>query len=323
MRELLMTSSPHIRAEDNTRSIMGDVLIALTPALILSCYYFGFRSLLVTLVSVAASVGFEFLYCKLMKRESAIGDLSAVVTGVMLAFNLPVTVPFWIPVIGAFFAIVIVKQLFGGIGCNFVNPALAARVFLFSWPSLMNRWAQPVLNAGAYLGADAVTGATPLAALKTGALPDVSLRNMFLGFQGGCLGETSAVLLLAGGAYLLYRRVISLHIPASYLATVALIAFLFPKGGADRLDFMLYELLAGGLIFGAVFMATDYTTSPMTPAGQILYGVGCGLITVFLRYFGAYPEGVSFSILVMNLLVPFIDKATKLKKFGGGGVKHA
>lgn len=319
MSNFLVTSSPHFNSGENTRSIMLDVVFALLPALVLSGYLFGFRSLTLIAISVASCVAFEYLYRRLMKKTQTVSDLSAVVTGIMLAFNLPVGVPLWIPIVGSFFAIIIVKQLFGGIGCNFVNPALAARVFLFSWPTMMTTWAKPVLSVTEWINVDSVTGATPLASLKKGALPTETILDLLFGFRGGCLGETSALLLIAGGLYLLSRRVIHWQIPTAYLATVALLTFLFPQGNIGRMDFMLYELLSGGLIFGAFFMATDYTTSPMTRKGGLVFGIGCGLLTVFIRTFGAYPEGVSFSILVMNLLVPFIDKATRPRKFGTKG----
>lgn len=319
---LTVSSSPHLRGEERTHHLMLDVIIALAPTLLLSSYTFGWRALLVTAVSVGSAVLFEFLYRKLMKKENSIGDLSAVVTGILLAFNLPVNIPLWIPVIGAFFAIVIVKQLFGGIGCNFVNPALAARVFLFSWSLHMTTFSSPALDFTAYAGADAVTSATPLSSLKTGALPSESVFSMLMGAHGGCIGETASLLLIAGGIYLLLRGTITWHIPVAYLGTVALVTFLFPLGGAEPLQFMVYELLSGGLILGAFFMATDYVTSPVTGKGKLIFGLGCGLLTVLIRYFGGYPEGVSFSILIMNLLVWFIDKATMPKRFGKRVKQH-
>lgn len=319
--KLIVASSPHLRHKEGVQSIMLDVIIALLPLLVVSVYLFGYRALVLTLVSVASCVAFEFLYRKLMKKSINIGDLSAVVTGLLLAFSLPVTMPLWMPVVGAFFAIVIVKELFGGIGKNFVNPALAARIFLFSWPAAMTTWAKPIMEPLTYLGADAVTGATALESLKSGKLPDTSVFDMLLGYRPGSLGETCVLMILVGGLYLLYRRVITWHIPVSFIGTVAVLTYLFPLGGADRVDFMLYQLLAGGLAMGAFFCATDYTTSPITSTGKLIYGFGCGAITVLIRYFGGYPEGVSFAILLMNLLVWYIDKITRPRLFGGGGAR--
>lgn len=301
---------------------MGDVLIALLPALIMSVYLFGFMSLVIVLVSVAACVLFEYLGCIVFKRKQTLLDLSAVVTGVLLAFNLPPTVPVWMPIVGAFFAIFIVKQIFGGLGSNFVNPALAARVFLLSWPQDMTNYTYPIYNPLGNIQVDAMSAATPLSFLKNGKLPDQSFFELLLGNRGGVIGETCAIVLLAGGAYLLIRKVITWHIPVAFIGTVALLTFIFPQA-MPRLDFMIYEILSGGLILGAVFMATDYVTSPVTPSGKIIFGVGCGALTVFIRYFGGYPEGVSFAILIMNTLAFTIDKLTKRKKFGGGAVKNA
>ena len=315
--ELTVSSSPHDHGPNTTQTIMRDVLIALTPALIGSVFFFGFRALLVTMVSAAACVFFEWGYRKLMKLDSTVYDLSAVVTGVLLAYVCPVTIPYWCIIIGDFFAIVVVKQLFGGIGKNFMNPALAARAFLFSWPVIMNTWVKPgIANwAGLLSTADAVTAATPLAAMHTGKLPDASVLDLFLGNVGGCLGETSALLLLIGGAYLLIRKVISPRIPLAFIGTVAVLAFLFPQGN-DRLTWMAMQVLGGGVMLGAIFMATDYVTSPVTKWGQVLFGVGCGLITVVIRYFGAYNEGVSYAILVMNACVVLLDKVGRPVKFG-------
>ncbi len=315
--ELTVSSSPHDHGPNTTQTIMRDVLIALTPALIGSVFFFGFRALLVTMVSAAACVFFEWGYRKLMKLDSTVYDLSAVVTGVLLAYVCPVTIPYWCIIIGDFFAIVVVKQLFGGIGKNFMNPALAARAFLFSWPVIMNTWVKPGIRnwAGLLSTADAVTAATPLAAMHSGKLPDASVLDLFLGNVGGCLGETSALLLLIGGAYLLIRKVISPRIPLAFLGTVAVLTFLFPQGG-DRLTWMAMSVLSGGVMLGAIFMATDYVTSPVTKWGQVLFGVGCGLITVVIRYFGAYNEGVSYAILVMNACVVLLDKVGRPVKFG-------
>lgn len=307
---LKMNSSPHIHSPITTKSLMLDVIIALVPALVWSIYVFGIRACAVTLVSVASCIVFEYVYRKLVKKHDTIGDLSAVVTGILLAYTLPVGIPMWIVVVGAFFAIVIVKQLYGGIGKNIVNPALAARVFLFiSFSSELSQYPEP--------HTDIVAGATPLASLQTGSLPAYSMSDIFLGEIPGCIGEVSVTLLLLGGIYLLCRKVITWHIPVSFVATIALIAFIFPTGDISRIDFMLYQICSGGLILGALFMATDYVTSPVTSKGRIIYGVGCGLITMFIRYFG-YPEGVSFAILIMNLFKLALDKLTMPVKFGGG-----
>lgn len=307
--ELTVSSSPHAHGSLTTQKVMADVLIALAPALLGSVYLFGLRALLVTAVSAAACVFFEWIYRKLMHLDSTVYDLSAVVTGVLLAFVCPATVPLWCILIGDFFAIVVVKQLFGGIGKNFMNPALAARAFMFSWPVIMSSGFQ---NAP---WVDAVTEATPLAAMHHYQLPADSVLDMFLGTVGGCLGETSALLLLIGGVYLLIRRVISARIPVAYLATVALIAFAFPMGN-DRLTWMLMQLCSGGLMLGAIFMATDYVTSPVTKWGQVIFGIGCGVITMVIRYFGGYCEGVSYAILVMNTLVGLLDKVGRPRKYG-------
>ncbi len=315
---LTVSSSPHIRSRTNTTSIMLDVIIALLPALCVAVYVFGLRALLVVAISVCASVFFEWAYRKLMKKDKTIGDLSAVVTGLLLAFCLPATAPWWLPIVGAFFAIVIVKQLYGGIGKNFLNPALAGRAFLFSWPVAMTSWMVPLSYSSIFnfARADAVTGATPMANLHVGVLPADGLLNMFLGHVGGSLGEVSAVALLIGGVYLVLRKVITPRIPLSFLLTVAVLTFLFPRGGNDRLQWMLSNLLSGGLMLGAIFMATDYCTSPVTKKGQILFGIGCGLLTVFIRYFGSYVEGVSYAILIMNVCVWLIDKITPPRRFG-------
>ena len=315
--ELTVSSSPHDHGPNTTQTIMRDVLIALAPALIGGVFFFGLRALLVTLVSAAGCVFFEWGYRKLMKLDSTVYDLSAIVTGVLLAYVCPVTTPYWTILIGDFFAIVVVKQLFGGIGKNFMNPALAARAFLFSWPVIMNTWVKPGFAnwPGLLSTADAVTAATPLAAMHTGKLPDASVLDLFLGNVGGCLGETSALLLLIGGAYLLIRKVISLRIPLAFIGTVAVLTFLFPQGN-DRLTWMAMQVLGGGVMLGAIFMATDYVTSPVTKWGQVLFGVGCGLITVVIRYFGAYNEGVSYAILVMNACVVLLDKVGRPVKFG-------
>ena len=331
----MVASSPHIKTEDGTRSIMLDVIIALCFPLIMAIYFFGWRSLTLTLVSVCSCIAFEWIYRYFMKKSSTIGDLSAVVTGMLLAMNLPVSTPLWIPVVGAGFAIVIVKQLFGGLGKNFMNPALAARAFLFSWPALISLWTKPLSGAlplfsnvtRETISPDMIASATPLAKMKMGILPSVvspdisgdvaiTLRDVFIGNIGGCIGEVSAIVLLAALVYLLVRKVITIHIPLAYIGTVAVLTFLFPLGGNDRLIWMLYSICSGGLMLGAVFMATDYATSPVSKKGKVIFGIGCGLITVLIRYFGSYPEGVSYSILIMNACVWFIDKHSIPRRFG-------
>jgi electron transport complex protein RnfD len=310
--------SPHITSGESVHGAMLDVMIALVPALGVSTYFFGPRALLMTLVTMVACVVFEYLYRRLLHKSRTIGDLSACVTGMLLAMCLPVNAPYWMAIVGAFFAIVIVKQLYGGLGKNFMNPALAGRVFLFSFPALMNTWVSAGTDfwSGLVSAADAVTSATPMASLHQGVLPDLTLTQMLVGAHGGSMGEVSAIALILGGIYLLLRKVITPRIPLCYIGTVAVLTFLFPLGGNGRLDWMLYSLLGGGLMLGAIFMATDYVTSPVTPTGQVFYAVGCGALTVFLRYFGTYPEGVSFAILVMNAFAWLFDKAGKPHRFG-------
>ena len=293
------------------------MLIALIPALLGSIYFFGFRALLVTLVSAAACVFFEWGFCKIRKLHCKTYDLSAVVTGVLLAFVCPVTIPYWTIILGDFFAIVLVKMLFGGLGKNIVNPALAGRAFLFSWPVLMSNWVKVGFDnaAGLLSTADAVTAATPMSAMHQGALPEESILDMFLGNIGGCIGETSALLLIIGFIYLLYRKVITARIPLAYIGTVAILAFLFPQGN-DRIAWMAAQVFGGGLMLGAIFMATDYVTSPLTKLGQIVYGIGCGVITILIRYFGGYSEGVTYAILCMNACAVLLDKIGRPVKFG-------
>ncbi len=315
--ELTISSSPHAHSPVTTQTIMRDVLIALVPALLGSIYFFGFRALLVTLVSAAACVFFEWGFCKVRKLHCKTYDLSAVVTGVLLAFVCPVTIPYWTIILGDFFAIVLVKMLFGGLGKNIVNPALAGRAFLFSWPVLMSNWVKVGFSnaAGLLSTADAVTAATPMSAMHQGALPEESILDMFLGNIGGCIGETSALLLIIGFAYLLYRKVITARIPLAYIGTVAILAFLFPQGN-DRIAWMAAQVFGGGLMLGAIFMATDYVTSPLTKLGQIVYGIGCGIITILIRYFGGYSEGVTYAILCMNACAVLLDKIGRPVKFG-------
>ena len=305
----LVSSSPHIRSSESTKRIMMDVAIALLPALFSGIWFFGLKALWITLVAVGFAVASEAVMQKIMKRPITINDYSAVVTGILIAFNVPATLPLWIVAIGAIFAIAIVKQCFGGVGHNFINPALAARAMLLaSWPVDMTKWVSP--------GADAVSTATPLAILKGAeatnqVLPNI--MNLFVGNVGGCIGETSALALLIGGLYLIYRRVISARIPVTYIVTVGVFAFLF--SGFD-LSYVPYHIFAGGLFLGAIFMATDYSSSPMTAKGQIIFAIGCGFLTSVIRFFGGYPEGVSYSILLMNIATPLIDRFTLPRKFG-------
>lgn len=318
---LKVSSSPHMRHEDTVSVIMADVIVALCPALIWATYIFGARALTLTLVSMVSSVIFEYLYRLITKKSVTVGDLSAAVSGMLLAYSLPISVPLWIPVVGSFFAIVIVKQLYGGIGKNVVNPALAARVFLFlAFPSEMATFPASTekLPAFSLKGVDIVSTATPLASLKEGVAPTESVFELFIGDYAACIGEASVLLLLAGALYLFVRKIITWHIPVTYIATVAILAYLFPASGMDTVQFVLSSLCSGGLILGAFFMATDYTTSPVTPKGRIVYGIGCGLITYFIRACGSYPEGVSFAILVMNCLAWYLDKFTRPRVFGGG-----
>ena len=315
--ELTISSSPHVHSPVTTQTIMRDVLIALAPALIGSVCFFGIRALMVTLVSAAACVFFEWAYCRMTKMHCKIYDLSAVVTGVLLAFVCPPTIPYWMIIIGDAFAILLVKMLFGGIGKNFVNPALAGRAFMFSWPVAMSTWVKVgFANAAAPFGAaDVVTAATPLSFMHQGHMPNVSIMDAFLGNVGGCIGETSALLLLIGLVYLLARKVLTLRIPLAYIGTVAVLSFIFPMGNPN-LQWMAYQLFTGGLMLGAIFMATDYVTSPVTKLGQIVYGIGCGVLTIVIRYFGGYNEGVSYAILIMNCCVVLLDRIGRPTKFG-------
>jgi len=323
--KLIASSSPHIRSDEDTRSIMLDVIIAMCPALLMSVYVFGWRALTLTLVSVLSCVFWEWAYRKLMKKNQMIGDLSAVVTGMLLAFVCPVTLPYWMIVLGAFFAIVVVKQLYGGIGCNFLNPALAGRaVLLASFASAMTTWAAPGSKAPV-IGStvDVVTAATPLAIMKEGTAEvfatlteSYSVSNLFVGTVGGSLGEVSALALLLGGLYLLCKKVISWQIPVAYIVTVALVTLISAPAGVSAVDYMLYNVMGGGLMLGAIFMATDYATSPVTKPGQLVFGIGCGLITCFIRRFGSYPEGVCYSILIMNCTTWLLDKYIRPTIYG-------
>jgi len=312
--KLIASSSPHIRSEETTQRIMLDVIIALVPALIASVYFFGIHALLLELVSIITAIVSEYICQKIMKRPATIGDLSAVVTGLLLAFNMPATAPLWLPIIGSAFSIIVAKQLFGGLGNNFINPALAGRAMMMaSWPVLMMNF-----NL-APTGVDAVVSATPLAILKGTAvgmdLPP--LFDMFIGKIPGCMGETSALLLVIGGIYLIYRKVISWRIPVTYIGVVAILA-LITEGS---LELMAYHIFGGGLMLGAFFMATDYASSPTSPKGQFVYAALAGCLTMLIRQLGGYPEGVSYSILLVNLVAPLLDKYMAPKVFGTGGKK--
>ncbi len=314
--KLVVSASPHDRTHKTVRSIMLDVIIALVPALIASVVFYGPRALLVECVAVATCVIAEYISRVVMKRNQSIGDLSAVITGLLLAFNLPVNIPLWMVMIGSVIAIVVVKQFFGGIGQNFVNPALVGRIVLLtSFPVAMSTWTAPLTWSMENL--DGITSASPLASIHTmvsaGTTPDASLVEMLIGWRAGCLGETCAVAIILGGLYLIVRKVISPTIPLVYIGTVAVIMLIAGKG---NLNFVAYELLGGGLMLGAFFMATDYTTSPITFKGKIIFAVGCGVITSLIRIFGNLPEGVSYSIIIMNILVPLIENITLPKPFG-------
>ena len=315
--EMTISSSPHVHSPVTTQTIMRDVLIALIPALILSVVYFGFRALTVTIVSMAACTFFEWAWCRLMKVNSKAYDLSACVTGALLAFVCPVTIPYWTIILGDLFAIILVKMLFGGLGHNIVNPALAGRAFMFSWPVLMSTWVKVGFenSANPFKAVDVVTAATPLANLHQGVMCEESIWQLFIGNVGGCIGETSALALLIGFGYLLARNIITARIPVAFIGTVAVLTFLFPQGN-DRISWMAAQVFGGGLMLGAIFMATDYVTSPLTKLGQIIYGIGCGVLTVMIRYFGGYNEGVSYAILCMNLTVVLLDRLGRPVKFG-------
>lgn len=297
---LIVSPAPHVRSRTSTQTIMLDVIIAMTPALIASAIIFGWRALLVVAVCVASCVLFEFLFQKLCKRTVTVGDLSAIVTGMLLAFNLPASIPIWQAVFGCLVAIVAVKQLFGGIGKNFANPAITARiVMLISFAGTMTNFSRE---------ADAVSSATPLTQMGTEDMP--SLLDLFLGNHGGSLGETCALALIIGFVYLLVRKVITWHTTVVFVGTVALFTLALGQNPFEH-------VLSGGLLLGAIFMATDYSTTPSTKWGKVIFGLGCGIITVLIRVFGGYPEGVSFAILIMNILTPYISRLTRRKIFGG------
>lgn len=303
---LTVASSPHIRGDFRTNRIMRDVVLALLPAFAVGVYTFGIRAFAVAVTCIVCAVGSEWLFCKVTKTRNTVPDGSAYVTGLLLAMTLPHTVPLWLAASGSIFAIVVVKALCGGLGQNIFNPALAARgAMMLVYPVGLTR----------YMGLDGITAATPLHHMVMPALPEQSLMDMFLGNCPGSIGEISALALLIGGIYLLWRRVISIRIPAAYLGTVAVLTLVFSKTEA-ALPWMLYSLLSGGVMLGAIFMATDYATSPATPVGQVVYGIGCGILTVLFRYNGLYPEGVTYAILLMNALVWIIDYHTPIRRFG-------
>ena len=314
----VVSFSPHIHDKTTTSRIMLDVIIALCPAFVAAVWIFGTRAAIVTFVCVAACVVSEWAFQKITKRPNTINDFSAVITGMILAFNLPVTIPLWQAVFGSAFAIVIVKQLYGGIGKNFVNPALTARIVMFlAFATPMTTWVAiplvDVATAATPLAApvDVITAATPLALISSGRIEYLpSMMDMFIGMRGGSLGETSNIALLIGGLYLLFRRVITWHTPVTFIGTVVLMTAAL---GQEP----MYQLFAGGLFLGAIFMATDYPTSPQTSKGRIVFGIGCGLLTALIRVYGGFPEGVSFAILFMSMLVPYINKVTQSKALGG------
>ena len=308
MANFVVSGTPHVRSKESIQSIMRDVIIALVPATAAGIYYFGLRALILIVAAIISAVFFEWLYEKITKKPVTINDLSAVVTGLLLAMNLPASAPVWVAIVGSAFAIIFAKQLFGGLGQNFINPALAGRAFLLaSYPTKMTTWVVP--NG---LAADAATYATPLAQLKNGTL-DASLGQLVLGQVGGTIGETCAIALIIGGIYLLYKHVISWKIPVIYIATVFI---LFAVIGRHGMRMPLQEIFAGGVMLGGIFMATDYASSPVTPKGQVIFAVGAGLLTYLIRTFGGYPEGVSYSILIMNCCVPLIERFTEPTIFG-------
>ena len=308
MANFVVSGTPHVRSKESIQSIMRDVIIALVPATAAGIYYFGLRALILIVAAIISAVFFEWLYEKITKKPVTINDLSAVVTGLLLVMNLPASAPVWVAIVGSAFAIIFAKQLFGGLGQNFINPALAGRAFLLaSYPTEMTTWVVP--NG---LAADAATYATPLAQLKNGTL-DASLGQLVLGQVGGTIGETCAIALIIGGIYLLYKHVISWKIPVIYIATVFI---LFAVIGRHGMRMPLQEIFAGGVMLGGIFMATDYASSPVTPKGQVIFAVGAGLLTYLIRTFGGYPEGVSYSILIMNCCVPLIERFTEPTIFG-------
>ena len=311
MAKLLnVSSSPHVRSKVSTKNIMYDVAIAMVPALIWGVMQYGLYSLIVVAATVASCVLSEYVFETIMKKPITIGDGSALVTGMILGLNMPPTIPVWMPCLGGVFAIIVVKQLYGGLGQNWMNPALAARCFLLiSFAGSMTKFTDPIT--------DAIASATPLAVMKAGG--DVNWMDLFIGKIPGTIGEISTIALLIGAAYLLFKKVISIRIPATYILTFAIFAFIF---GRQDINYVLAEVCGGGLIFGAFFMATDYVTSPITPKGQIIFGICLGLLTGLFRLFGGSAEGVSYAIIFCNMLVPLIEKVTLPTAFGKGGKKN-
>ena len=306
-KNLIVSYAPHTRTKENTRTVMLDVIIALMPALIVGTYYFGFRAAFITLISAASCMAFETIWNMIIKKENTAGDLSSAVTGILLAFCLPPQIPVWMVIIGDAFAIIVVKCFFGGIGQNIVNPALCARAFMMaSWPVEMTYFT---------MGTDATSGATALALYKNGTGSFPPFFDLFLGNQLGCIGEGAALFLLIGGIYLVARKVITATIPLTYILTVGICGFIFSPHGFFHGDF-LFSIVTGGVMLGGIFMATDYTTSPVTKKGQFIYALLAGFITVIIRTYGSYPEGVTYAILLANIATPLIDKFVIPKKFG-------
>lgn len=319
-KKLIVSSSPHVRSNEDTSYIMKQVIIALIPATLAGLYFFRLSALSVMFFCILGTVGSEFLYQKITKQQSTIGDFSAVVTGLLLAFNVPASLSWWMCLAGGAFAIIVIKMVFGGIGNNFINPALGARAFLLaSFPVAMTAWTNTGVN---WIGSnlDALTTATPLSFLKVGATgvtdlasSGISMTDMIIGNIGGCIGETSTILILLGGVYLIYKGIIDYVVPVFYIGTVFILTFIL---GGFSVNFALYELFAGGLMLGGFFMLTDYTTSPMTKKGQVIYALLAGIITSVIRLYGGYPEGVSYSILLANVATPLIDKYVSNRVFG-------
>ncbi|MEG1310969.1 MAG: RnfABCDGE type electron transport complex subunit D [Romboutsia sp.] len=319
--KFIVSSSPHVISNEDTSYIMKQVIIALMPAALAGLYFFRLSALNIMFFCILGAVCSEYLYQKINKKESTIGDYSAVLTGLLLAFNLPASLPWWMCLIGSSFAIIVVKMVFGGIGHNFMNPALSARIFLLaSFPVAMTSWTKTGVNFISSGNLDAVTTATPLSFLKDGPMGldslydnGIGLVDMITGNIGGCIGETSSILLIIGGIYLIYKGIINYVIPVFYIVTVFILSFIL---GGFNINFAIYQLLAGGLILGAFFMLTDYTTSPMTIKGQMIYAILAGIITTIIRLYGGYPEGVSYSIVLVNVITPLIDKYVKQRVFG-------
>ena len=315
--QLNCNTSPHLRGPYRTSRIMLDVIIALMPTLVMGVIFQGFRALMVVVVSILTAVITEGLYRLAVKKYFTLDDFSAIVTGLLLALTLPATVPYYVVIIGSAFAILIVKALSGGLGENIFNPALAGRAFLMLfWPVYITRFASVGYHAPVFGSVDIISSATPLHSMAMPAIPDVSLFDLFIGHVGGTIGETSALALLIGGAYLLIRHVITIRIPLSYLGSVALVTLIFNKTDANPFVWMSYQLLSGGVMVAAIFMATDYVTSPTTSIGQILFGIGCGVLTVIFRYTGLFPEGVTYAVLIMNALVWILERFTRPRIYG-------